>query len=97
MVHQYGPDFPPKVNEDGSFNSFCADCHMMVVTSRNEAALIYLETSHKCDSVRLYQVVNLVKPSLWTGPLADSLVFDRLLPRARTAGANGSKLTIFPN
>jgi hypothetical protein len=56
MVHQYRPNFPHKFNEDGSFNSFCAACHMMVGTSRNEAALIHFETSHKCDSVRLYQV-----------------------------------------
>ena len=56
MVHQYRPNFPHRFNEDGSFDSICAECHITVATARSEAALSNYERSHMCDPVRLYQV-----------------------------------------
>jgi hypothetical protein len=56
MVHQFTPNFPHRLNADGSYDSVCTLCHLTVATAKVEAALSHYERSHKCDPVRIYEV-----------------------------------------
>ena len=53
MVHQFPSNFPHEFNEDGSFDSICADCHSTVARADTEADLALHERSHRCDPLLL--------------------------------------------
>lgn len=56
MVYQYRPNFPHRLNADGSYNSICTLCHMTVARTKIEAELSQYEQNHKCSLVRFDQL-----------------------------------------
>jgi hypothetical protein len=56
MVYQYRPNFPHRLNMNGSYASICTLCHTTIATAKIEVDLGQHERSHLCDPVRLYQV-----------------------------------------
>ncbi len=49
------PHFRHRQNDDGSFDSSCSTCFVIVASAENESNVVSNESMHKCDAVRLYQ------------------------------------------
>ena len=49
--------FRHRLNANGSFDSICTECHMMVTSTRFEMELAHHEQVHTCDPQRLYQIM----------------------------------------
>jgi hypothetical protein len=56
MARQFEPNFPHRLNDDGSYDSICTSCFMTVATARNEAELSHFEWKHVCDPIQLCQL-----------------------------------------
>jgi hypothetical protein len=56
MVHQYMPNFPHRLNPDGSYDSVCTLCLSTVATAKSERELTPHEKNHICDELHVYQV-----------------------------------------
>jgi hypothetical protein len=56
MVQQFWPNFPHRLNADGSYDSICTLCRLTVATAKAEDDLARHERKHECNPVRLYQL-----------------------------------------
>ena len=56
MFQQFRPNFPHRLNADGSYNSICTLCRITVATAKAEKELAPHEQNHKCNPLRLYQL-----------------------------------------
>ena len=45
--------FPHRGNPDGTIDSICSECIMIIATSHWEAGLQEAEDGHKCDPIRV--------------------------------------------
>jgi hypothetical protein len=45
--------FVHRNNSDGTIDSICTECIMVIATSRLEGDLLEDEDGHKCDAIRL--------------------------------------------
>jgi hypothetical protein len=52
--------FVHRNNSDGTIDSICTECIMVIATSRLEAALQEDEEGHKCDPFRLEYLCQLL-------------------------------------
>lgn len=50
------PQFPHRNNNDGSYDSICSVCYETVASSGIERQLTPMESTHRCNPVRLYQL-----------------------------------------
>jgi len=48
VVHQYGTNFPHKLDWDGTFESTCDLCGEAVAWGSTEASLAWHEANHRC-------------------------------------------------
>jgi len=56
MLQQDRPNFPHRLNADGSYNSICTLCRLTVATANPESELAHHEQNHKCRPIRLDQL-----------------------------------------
>jgi hypothetical protein len=56
MVQNFRPNFPHRLNADGSYRSICTLCRVEVATAKAESELSLHEQNHKCNPIRLYQL-----------------------------------------
>lgn len=50
------PQFPHRLNADGSYDSICTVCYSTVASADKEIDLAVPESAHRCDPVALYQL-----------------------------------------
>jgi hypothetical protein len=56
MLPQEQPNFPHRFNSNGFYDSICTRCHLTIASARKESDLAFLEQSHVCNPIRLYQL-----------------------------------------
>jgi hypothetical protein len=59
MVQQFRPNFPRRLNPDGSYYSICTLCRLTVATAKTEDELAQYERCHECNPIRLFQLSEL--------------------------------------
>jgi hypothetical protein len=56
MAYHFRQKFSHRLNANGSHDSICTVCYLIVATSKIEAELAQPEWDHACHPVRLYQL-----------------------------------------
>jgi hypothetical protein len=56
MVQQFRPNFPHRLNANGTYDSICTKCHLTIATVKAENELAQHERNHECNPIRLYQL-----------------------------------------
>lgn len=59
MLPTAKPDFPHRLNKDGTHDSICRVCLATVASVGNEDDLAHYEAMHVCNPMRLYQLRDL--------------------------------------